>query len=159
MQDFMTWYEQHQHLAFGEARDCYEDYKRVHRPLELHELIAVQAFAAEYGRDWKEYLKAAWLSYTYKGKRMGGQDTGTLRMIRNHRGHDWLDEYQLPGKAVNVPARGQRVQVATEFGNGPIRMVTVLGTGEKNGKPLIDYEDDNGNRRWAYVEQLVKAEG
>lgn len=67
-----------------------------HAPLSTEEHIAVTNFAAEYGREWKEYLKAAWLSYAYKGRHMGGADTGTLRMIRNTRGHSWLEKYRLP---------------------------------------------------------------
>ena len=29
---------------------------------------------------------------SYKGRHMGGQDTGTLRCIRNMRGPTWLDK-------------------------------------------------------------------
>lgn len=67
-----------------------------HRELEPHELEAVKAFAKEYGREWKQYLMAAWLSHSYKGRHMGGQDTGTLRYLRNTLGHDWLMDYKLP---------------------------------------------------------------
>ncbi len=65
-------------------------------PLSAEELAAVQAFAKEYGREWKQYLMAAWLSYSYKGLHMGGRDTGILRYIRNTRGHEWLDKFKLP---------------------------------------------------------------
>lgn len=67
-----------------------------HRELEPDELEALQSFAKEYGREWKQYLMAAWGSYSYKGRHMGGQDTGTLRCIRNEFGHDWLMKFKLP---------------------------------------------------------------
>ncbi|MGO4440263.1 hypothetical protein [Rhizobium sp. RAF56] len=67
-----------------------------YRDLTPHELEVVRAFAAEYGREWKEYLMAAWLSYSFKGRHMGGLDTGTLRCLRNELGHGWLDEFKLP---------------------------------------------------------------
>ena len=57
------------------------------------ELAAIQAFAKKYGRLWRGYLMAAWLSYTYKGIHMGGKDTGILRNIH---GHTWLERFRLP---------------------------------------------------------------
>lgn len=65
-------------------------------PLDPEELDALQRFAAEYGREWKQYLLAAWLSYAYKGRHMGGKDTGILRNIRNDRGNAWLHSFKLP---------------------------------------------------------------
>jgi hypothetical protein len=59
-------------------------------PITEIERAALARFAAEYGREWKQYLFAAWLSHSYKGRHMGGQDTGTLRQIRNQRGHEWV---------------------------------------------------------------------
>lgn len=67
-----------------------------HRELAPHELEALQSFAKEYGREWKQYLMAAWGSHSYKGRHMGGQDTGTLRCIRNEFGHIWLESFKLP---------------------------------------------------------------
>lgn len=61
-------------------------------PLMDVEREALLAFKAEYGREWKQYLWAAWMSCSYKGRHMGGQDTGTLRAIRNNRGPTWLDK-------------------------------------------------------------------
>lgn len=66
------------------------------RELTPEELEAVQAFAKEYGRDWKQYLQASWLSYAYKGRHMGGQDTGILRCLRNDLGCEWLRNFKLP---------------------------------------------------------------
>lgn len=66
------------------------------RDLSPEELKALQEFAAEYGREWKEYLFAAWLSYSYKGRHMGGADTGILRQIRNEFGNEWLHNFKLP---------------------------------------------------------------
>lgn len=68
----------------------------VHGPLLPEELAAVQTFAKDYGREWKRYLEAAWLSHSYKGLPMGGRDTGTLRYLRNTRGHEWLAKFKLP---------------------------------------------------------------
>lgn len=70
------------------------------RELEPHELAALQDFAAHYGREWKQYLEAAWLSYAYKGIHMGGQDTGALRTIRNEFGCEWLRKFKLPKAGV-----------------------------------------------------------
>jgi hypothetical protein len=66
------------------------------RALSTDELIIVRDFARAYGRDWKQYLQAAWLSYSYKGIHMGEQDTGTLRCLRNELGHEWLRQFKLP---------------------------------------------------------------
>lgn len=67
-----------------------------YRDLDAEELAAIREFAAAYGHDWKEYLFAAWLSYAYKGRHMGGEDAGTLRGIRNTLGNEWLHQYKLP---------------------------------------------------------------
>jgi hypothetical protein len=67
-----------------------------YRDLTPEELAAIRAFAKAYGREWKEYLFAAWLSYTYKGLPMGGKDTGILRCIRNDLGNAWLHQFRLP---------------------------------------------------------------
>lgn len=65
------------------------------RDLEPDELNALKAFAAEYGREWKQYLLAAWLSYAYKGRQMGGRDSGILRGIRNEFGSEWLAKFRF----------------------------------------------------------------
>lgn len=67
-----------------------------HMELDADELAAIKDFAKQYGREWKAYLSAAWLSHAYKGKHMGGADRGILRSIRNNYGHAWLRNYQLP---------------------------------------------------------------
>jgi hypothetical protein len=64
-------------------------------PLTEEERTALLAFKAEYGREWKQYLIAAWLSYAYKGRHMGGRDSGILRSIRNDRGCEWLYKLKL----------------------------------------------------------------
>lgn len=56
------------------------------------ERAALAAFAEKYGHQWKAYLKAAWLSYSHNGRHMGGEDSGTLRAIRNQRGMRWLEK-------------------------------------------------------------------
>jgi hypothetical protein len=68
----------------------------MHRELTPEELTALQDFAAEYGREWKQYLFAAWLSHSYRGLHMGGEDTGILRAIRNEFGCEWLHKFKLP---------------------------------------------------------------
>jgi hypothetical protein len=71
--------------------------KNRYRELHADELQALSDFAAEYGREWKQYLLAAWLSYAYKGRHMGGRDSGILRNIRNEFGPTWLlDVFKLP---------------------------------------------------------------
>jgi len=59
-------------------------------------MAVLRAFAADYGREWKAYLSAAWLSHAYRGRHMGGRDTGTLRQLRNELGHDWLRAFRFP---------------------------------------------------------------
>lgn len=161
MKTFTQWYAEHKHLNFGEAQECYEDYRRIYRPLDLAEHVALAAFAKEYGREWKQYLMAAWLSHKYKGVHMGGKDTGTLRQIRNSRGHSWLHDFKtsdLTLLAASLPAVGSKVSVVTNFGMGPVESgVEVVGHGEKNGKRLIDYERPSGERRWAYLSQIVRS--
>lgn len=68
-------------------------------PRTEEELEAVRKFAKEYGRDWKAYLEAAWLSHSHKGLHMGGKDTGILRYLRNTRGHSWLKSFKLEAAA------------------------------------------------------------
>lgn len=77
---------------------------------------ALAAFAAKYGRCWKQYLMAAWLSYSYRGTHMGGQDSGTLREIRNQFGPSWLVSYRPP-KAIghSTELRGQTDMTRAEF--------------------------------------------
>ncbi|ESZ06825.1 MULTISPECIES: hypothetical protein [unclassified Mesorhizobium] len=64
-------------------------------PITTEEREALLAFKAEYGREWRQYLQAAWLSYAYKGVHMAGRDTGILRSIRNERGCQWLERVKL----------------------------------------------------------------
>jgi hypothetical protein len=68
----------------------------MHRKLTDEEAQAITAFAEQYGREWKQYLQAAWFCHAYKGKHMSGADTGVLRAIRNDLGCDWLRSYKLP---------------------------------------------------------------
>jgi hypothetical protein len=46
---------------------------------------------------------------------------------------------------------GSVVVVRGGFGTEPPKRVVVEGVDEKNGRPLIDYED-----RWAYVSQIIR---
>jgi len=158
MKTFTQWYAEHKHLNFGEAKDCYADYEHIHRPLSYNERVALVAFIKEYGREWKGYLAAAWASHRYKGEHMAGCDVGVLRQIRNDRGPSWLSEFNAADIGIPqpvLPAVGDEVAVVTNFGQGPTIKVKVIGHGEKNGKRLIDYVDD-GNRRWAYLSQIVR---
>jgi len=59
-------------------------------PLTEAERIALANFRTAYGREWKQFLLAAWRGGVYRGCRMAGQDTGILRGIRNQRGPTWL---------------------------------------------------------------------
>ena len=58
--------------------------------------------------------------------------------------------------------RGSIVYVRGGFGLNEPKKVVVMGIGEKNGKPLFDYEDNNlmiGDikaSRWAYFNQIEK---
>ncbi len=83
--------------------DAVADYG-IWRPMREDERQALAAFAKDYGREWKQYLCAAWLSYSYKGLHMGGKDTGTLRGIRNQRGHAWLDRVRPADLREPAPA-------------------------------------------------------
>jgi hypothetical protein len=66
-----------------------------YRALTDDEIAALQSFEKEYGREWKQYLFAAWLSHSHKGRHMGGRDTGILRSIRNEFGNEWLHSFKL----------------------------------------------------------------
>lgn len=53
-----------------------------------------------------------------------------------------------------VPARyqiGDRIVYRGDFGTGPQTSATVTGTGQKNGRSLVDL--DNGH--WAYTSQIL----
>ena len=67
-----------------------------YRKPTTEELNALKKWRDKYGREWKSYLRAAWLSAYYRGSYMGGTDTGTLRNIRNEFGSTWLDKFQFP---------------------------------------------------------------
>ena len=54
--------------------------------------VALADWKAEYGREWKAALEAAWLSYKHKGVHMGGKDAGVLRQIRNTYGPSLLKQ-------------------------------------------------------------------
>lgn len=89
------------------------------RPLEADELAALKAFAAEYGREWKQYLMAAWLSSAHRGRAMGGKDTGILRGIRNTFGPSWLVDFRFPDdsqKAVDADLACWNVEFTDTFG-------------------------------------------
>lgn len=58
------------------------------------QLAALQDFARRYGRDWKNYLRAAWAGETWRGIRPS--DTGPLRDVRNTFGPSWLTSFRLP---------------------------------------------------------------
>lgn len=47
--------------------------------------------------------------------------------------------------------------IRPSFGTDPAIVVTVAGHGEKNGRPLIDYQHPDGTPRWAYLHQIDEA--
>lgn len=47
---------------------------------------------------------------------------------------------------------GSIVELSKSGGDNQVAEVT--GLGEKNMIPTIDHEDDNGNPRWAYYDQI-----
>ena len=59
------------------------------RDLTPEELQALQAYAAEHGRYWKQALRDDWYGNS-------GRDTGVLRQIRNTFGPSWLITFTLP---------------------------------------------------------------
>jgi hypothetical protein len=83
----------HDHRAMKRTR---RKGKNMNRKLTAEELAALQTFAAEYGREWKQYLVAAWMSESHRGLPMGGKDSGILRCIRNEFGNTWLHKFKLP---------------------------------------------------------------
>jgi hypothetical protein len=50
---------------------------------------------------------------------------------------------------------GDVVIVRGGFGHEEPQQVEVLGVDEKNGRPLIDYVDNQGRSRWAYFDQVT----
>ncbi|MET3757087.1 MULTISPECIES: hypothetical protein [Rhizobium] len=59
-------------------------------PLSAEEEQALQAYAAEHGRRWKNILNRVWMGEAPH------DDAGTLRRLRNSHGPSWLQSYRLP---------------------------------------------------------------
>lgn len=75
----------------------------VRKPLTENERLALVAFRYTYGREWKQYLLAAWQGGRYRGMSMAGNDSGILRAIRNERGPTWLIDH-CPPRILEPPA-------------------------------------------------------
>jgi hypothetical protein len=54
--------------------------------------------------------------------------------------------------------KGSRVLVMGGFGHEPAQEVTVSDVYDdvKNGRPGIEYQQDSGDHRWAYLTQVVR---
>jgi hypothetical protein len=67
----------------------------------------------------------------------------------------YSDTIEVDGRPVT---RGTRVIVADGFGTEPPTTATVeqAFADIKDGEPGIDYEDENGNERWAYADQILE---
>ena len=67
-----------------------------YRDLTAGELEAVQLFAAEFGRTWKDRLA---LDYWYNARiyvTRNGRECNELHRLRNELGPQWLKGFQLP---------------------------------------------------------------
>jgi hypothetical protein len=74
--------------------------RTTYRPLMSEETAAIQAFAAEKGRKWKEELS---MVYWYNARIWRGPvpDMGrVLHCLRNSHGPSWLASYRLPKTGV-----------------------------------------------------------
>ncbi|QIG74600.1 hypothetical protein EVC11_018 [Rhizobium phage RHph_I20] len=70
--------------------------ERRYRDLTQEELEALQAFAAEYGRQWKGVLSNVYW-YNARVWRGGKPNDGyILHGLRNSLGPSWLDGFKLP---------------------------------------------------------------
>ena len=66
-----------------------------YRDLTAGELEAVQLFAAEFGRTWKERLA---MDYWYNARiyvTRGGRECSELHVLRNQLGPRWLAQFKL----------------------------------------------------------------
>ena len=89
------------------------------RPLTEAEHAAVQAYAFEHGRHWKDRLRDDW---------MNARTTGILQALRNTHGPSWLVSYSLrkPLHASESPTRTISVTTA----NGDIYEAIRSGNNE-----------------------------
>ena len=69
--------------------------KQKYRELNSEELEALQAFAAEYGRKWKEKLSMVYWYNARVYRSRDGKEYPVLHRMRNEFGPDWLDGYKL----------------------------------------------------------------
>lgn len=64
------------------------------------QLAAIAAWAKQYGRNWKEPLRYAWMDGNYHGF----ADSHLLQQVRNQCGPSWLIGYTLPKPVAPAPA-------------------------------------------------------
>jgi len=59
---------------------------------------------------------------------------------------------------IDLLKEGDKVLVSANFGSGPLVEGTVDLVSEdiKDGTPGIDYTDENGRTKWAYIDQVIK---
>lgn len=53
-------------------------------------------------------------------------------------------------------SKGNEVYVRGGFGMEPPQLVTITGSGTKNGKTIYDYVDKDGEIHWCYDYQIKK---
>lgn len=57
------------------------------------QLAAIQQYAAENGRTWKDSLRTDWMSARAQ---INGESSPELQQVRNNFGPAWLATYKLP---------------------------------------------------------------
>ena len=67
-----------------------------HRDLLPDELEALKAFAAEYGRSWKEKLSMVYWYNARVYRDRSGKEWPVLHRMRNEFGPAWLASFKLP---------------------------------------------------------------
>jgi len=67
-----------------------------YRDLTDHELEAVQAFAKEFGRTWKDRLAFDYWPRARLYVTRDGRQLAVLHALRNNLGPQWLAQYKLP---------------------------------------------------------------
>jgi hypothetical protein len=69
-----------------------------HRPLEAAELEAIETFAADFGRTWKEKLNFVYWYNARVYRSRAGKEYPILHRMRNELGPSWLVDFKLPKK-------------------------------------------------------------
>ena len=86
--------------------------KQKYRELLPDELEALQIFAAEFGKKWKEKLSMVYWYNARVYRDKSGKEYPVLHRMRNEFGPSWLDDYKLEHEQVNKYVQSVAKKVA-----------------------------------------------